>query len=601
MPSDLVGIDMNSCGTYEGLRDYCYKEWARTEGRINYVYVDIKGYPTTGTGELIYAPDGNGTTEQQRQHFQNRFDFTDRNGNHLSNEQKGQFFDRIVADYNAGRLGNDYHNNPYPQYKLETSSMKANFDRKFEAWYEKASEAHPDLLTMPRTLAQTTMHMYWWGKGARANEISSDLPYDKQAEQMYYNVCLKGTQPNAALKSDFEQAIEECRRIESTVTRHEDGSVTYYTDDTKGTRMCTRYPDKNETWYREDDDSKIAYTVDANNFETHYRDDGTTRDYTKDNQGFESHYQGDGATLAYTKDNHGFETHYRDDGTTKDYTKDNQGFETHYQDDGATLSFLKNSWGFETHYQGDGKTVDHTIDVQNGFETYYQTDGITLASVRDREGNETHYQADGTTVDYTKDKDNGEVHYGADDITLRTEGQEAILKDDKITQMSWGDGIKVEYDNAGSIASITDARGNMVRYEGDKVVGVTNADGNKIGKRLFGHHERKEVIKGADEIRLAAADKKNEWQSSTLLASSRTIKNDALAYVNRDDIIKDTIYTDRANSDAYANVVIGDVGRCIKEAEKKIDKIKGDPINEATTADSAKKIGGLMRNNGGRM
>lgn len=580
MPSDLVGIDMNSCGTYEELRDYCYQEWARTEGRMNYIYVDTKGLPTTGTGELIYSPDNNGTKEQQRQHFQNNFDFTDRSGNHLSTEQKGQLFDRIVADYEAGKLGYDYHNNPYPQYKYDEGKMRANFDKKFGAWYNRASVAHPDLLTMPRTLAQTTMHMYWWGKGEMANGISSDLPYDKQAKLMYHNVCLKGTQPNEALKHDFEVAMAECNRIESTVTRHDDGSVTYYTDDTKSTRMCTRYPNKDETWYREDDDSKVAYTVDANNFETHYCDDGTTRAYTKDNQGFETHYCDDGATMAYTKDNQGFETHYQGDGATMAYTKDNQGF--------------------ETHYQGDGKTVEYTIDAQCGFETHYQSDGQTLACVKDREGNETHYCDDGTTVAFTKDNNNGEVHYGTDDITLKADGQEAIIKDDKVTQMSWGEGIKVEYDDAGSIASITDAKGNTVCYEGDKVASVTDAEGNKIGKRLFGHHERREVLEGADEIRLAAADKKNEWQNSTLLASSQTIKNDAIAYVNRDEIIRDTIHNDRINANEYAGAVIYDINSKIDEAERAAGgAIKENPAN--TMATGPTKAMGARKRGGGRM
>ena len=605
------------CKTYEELRDFCYQEWFKSEGKISYVYADSKGYPTTSVGLLIYRPaevkDGkvvclNGTKEQQRAVFQQDFNFYNKNlGRYLTYDEKGKFFDRIVADYERGKLGTDYRNNPYPSYTLQDSDVKSSFDKRFAQWYNSAKKSHPDLLEMPRSLAQTMMHMYWWGKGKAANDVSCHLPYDKQAAAVC-SVAYHGTPPNDAIISDLNAAIADCQYVvyEASITRHPDGSIDHFEDMKKTVLLCTQYPKGKvvneqkvkEVWYRQDHPNKggidytigiddvryeyhedgktLHYTADKDGLESYYREDGKTKSYTKDAQGYEIHYRDDGATKAYTKDAQGYEIHYRDDGTTKAYTKDVQGYEVHYRDDGTTKAYTKDVQGYEVHYRDDGTTKAYTKDAQ-GYEVHYRDDGATKAYTKDAQGNETHYKEDDKTIEYIKDalgnkayyctngkidytlQEGGSVYYNGNEhaVAVQQNNFEVKLSDGSIAALKGinsGQKYTVYYcRNQNYVSKIENNENGTVYYKPDgKVDYVEDKDGNKVSQRLFGKHPRKEYILRAEELKADALMQleqlqieKKQQSSIALIEKMEIIKEKSTQYVQSMQDLHDSLATQR--------------------------------------------------------
>lgn len=199
------------CKTYEDLRDYCYKAWGMSEGRCSDIYTDCMGYPTTGTGFLIYSPKGNGSRQQQKDNFTS-MEFSWK-GKVLSKEQKEKLFDQIVKDYEAGKLGKNKRK-LYPRYRLTDRGHKAEFDRRFKAWYDIAKPHHKDLHKMPRSLAQSMMHLYWWGKGTQAKEIKGT--YVQQANSVYLYMKgggAYGLKGNDQLIKDGQQAVKDAKAV----------------------------------------------------------------------------------------------------------------------------------------------------------------------------------------------------------------------------------------------------------------------------------------------------------------------------------------------------------------------------------------------------
>lgn len=602
-PDDNIKPDnldnCSPCKTYKELEDFCYKEWFSSEGHIPYIYADSKGFPTTGIGLLIYRPSyqdkkgwhsPNGTDEYQRNLFQSTFSFYDKTKKrHLTLEEKGALFDKIVADYKAGKLGNDYHIDLYPQYTQTENDIRNSFNIKFKQWYDSAKQKHPDLLKMPRSLAQVTMHMYWWGKGEGANNVSHKLPYDKQAENML-EVAKDGDNPNFQMLADLNAAIADCKYVvnEACITRNTDGSIEHYTDTKKTIRLSTEYPkgkDINgqkvkEVWYRQEEPNKggIDYTIGVDNVEYNYREDGKVLDYTRDKDDLKTYYRADGKTKSYTRDKNGNElhfhedgksldfsidkdgneVHFRADGKTKDYSKHKNGYEIHYQPDGQTKDFTKDAIGNEEHYGQDGKTLRYTKD-KNGYEIHYHPDGKTRDFTKDADGNEVHYK-DEQTVNYTCDKFGNEVNYGSDGkveytkqngcyIHYNANGQvSSIQQDDLKVRLDNGIVVSVSGVNDGQKYDIYYQQNNVSRVENDvegtvyyaqngKVDYVKDNEGKTISRQIFGSNQRKRCIERAEVITADAAERVDNLQieeqrqaSSSLITKMEQIKKESVKH-----------------------------------------------------------------------
>ena len=565
------------CKTYAELRDFCYQEWFKSEGKISYVYADSKGYPTTSVGLLIYRPAEvqggkvvylNGTKEQQRAVFQQDFNFYNKNiGRYLTYDEKGKFFDKIVADYEKGKLGTDYRNNPYPACTLKDEDVKSSFDKRFAQWYNIAKKSHPDLLEMPRSLAQTMMHMYWWGKGKAANDVSCHLPYDQQAAAVC-NVAYHGTPPNDAIISDLNAAIADCQYVvyEACITRHPDGSIDHFEDMKKTILLCTQYPkgkvingqQVKEVWYRQDTPNKggIDYTIGTDDVRYEYLDDGKTLHYTADKNGLESYYREDGKTKSYTKDTKGYEVHYRDDGTTKAYTKDAKGNEVHYRDDGTTKAYTKDTKGNEVHYRDDGTTKAYTKDAQ-GNEVHYKEDNKTIEYIEDAFGNKAYYCTNGK-IDYTLQEDCS-VYYNGNEhaVAVQQNSFKVNLNDGSVTAIQGinsGQKYTVYYcSNQDHISKIENNENGTVYYKPDgKVDYVEDSAGNKVSQRLFGKHPRKDYILRAEELKTDALAQleqlqieKKQQSSFTLIKKMETIKEKSSQYIQSMQDLHDSLSTQR--------------------------------------------------------
>lgn len=189
---EVTDEQLTPCQNYEELRDCCFEEWKRSEGYVADVYGDIKGYPTTGIGFLIYSPSGNGTLAEQKKRFK-ELDFQ-QNGRTLSTKEKEALFDRIVRDYNAGKYKpkeiNGRKITQYPLrtegYKLTEEGFRKGFDSRFSAWCEVAEKQGHNLYEMPRATAVSLMHAYWWS-GYNAKRIpSGDIQRTGEALPSYF-------------------------------------------------------------------------------------------------------------------------------------------------------------------------------------------------------------------------------------------------------------------------------------------------------------------------------------------------------------------------------------------------------------------------------
>ncbi len=243
-PNVSTERDITPCKTKEEFYEYAIGEFTKIEGKgvpgkPGEIYVDSEGHPTIGVGHLvvhkIYVLGGYKKSRKTGQKTQKTYvkpnpqkvaayrekfielPLLDNQGNPLSDEEKGQKFDKMIStmkylnsqkDKKKRRNINNRDLWSIGMGHLDEEGMKQTFAKDVEKATDRAIEDHPDdFWNMPRSAQASLVHMYFWGKGKTAEGLQSD-ENTTIGEQLPAAVGI-GLNPNFAIRNLAKVARED--------------------------------------------------------------------------------------------------------------------------------------------------------------------------------------------------------------------------------------------------------------------------------------------------------------------------------------------------------------------------------------------------------
>jgi hypothetical protein len=229
-PNVSTERDITPCKTKEEFYEYAIDEFTKIEGKgvagkPGEIYADCLGHPTIGVGHLVVhkmdvlgGMKYNKKTKRKTYHKPNpqavaayrekfiELPLLDNDGNPMSDEEKGQKYDRMISMMKAKRRGlTNKELWSIGMGHLDEDGMKQTFAKDVEKATNLAIEDHPDdFWNMPRSAQASLVHMYFWGKGKVAERLQSDE--NTTIGEQLPNAVRVGLKPNNAIRNLADEA-----------------------------------------------------------------------------------------------------------------------------------------------------------------------------------------------------------------------------------------------------------------------------------------------------------------------------------------------------------------------------------------------------------